>query len=199
MPLPSPVRFHADLTHDRLTAIAEALLEEHNKTVDDLVSDTDDSYTRGCTAFGRQKNRIKQMSLSGRYPWLRLRNSANDLVFQIGSVPCRFSSDDPKNPKKGAVIEFNRHQTSFFNETENDEPCRFCFVVDVGHGDEVEPSVVFMGFDAVGTLRCEWSSDAVQTLHNVNTEARPSAVKIDKPPISPKKPSTESDIEEEGS
>jgi len=53
--LPQPIHYHSDLTHERLSVVAELLLDEHYKTLDDLSSETDDNYTRGCTTFGRQK------------------------------------------------------------------------------------------------------------------------------------------------
>ena len=193
MTLHPPIHYHADLTQERLAIVAEILLEEYNKTIDDLSSITDDNYTRGCTAFGRQKNGIKQLSLSGTYPWLQILNSTNDLVFKIGSVPCRFSSDDPNNPKKGAVLTVHRYQTSFFDEMENNEPCRFCFVLDKGVDEELEPRVVFLGFDATSILKCQWESDAVRKLYNVTPSVAPNPIEIGKPTVTPKKPVSESD------
>lgn len=56
----------------------------------------------------------------------------------------------------------------------------------------MEPRVVFLGFDATGTLKCQWESDAVRTFHSVNPTITPNAIEIGKPAITPKKPSTES-------
>lgn len=192
--LPQPVHYHPDLTNDRLTIIAEILLDEFFKTADDLSSDTDDNYTRGCASFGRQKNRIKQMALAGIHPWLQLMNSTNDLVFKIGVVPCRFSNDDPSSPKKNAILTFNRYQASFFDDIEsNDEPCRYCFIVDTQGIDDIEPSVFFMGYDATGVAKCQWESGAIRTFHNVSTTYIPTAVEISKPSVKPKNSSTEAE------
>lgn len=192
--LPQPVHYHPDLTHDRLTIVAEILLDEFFKTIDDLSSDADDNYTRGCASFGRQKNRIKQLALAGTYPWLQLMNSTNDLVFKIGDVPCRFSSDDPNSPKKNAILTFNRYQASFFDEIEGDEkPCRYCFIVDTKGINDLDPSVIFVGFDEIGNAKCQWESDAIRTLHNVSTASIPSAVVIGKPFVKPKNSSAESE------
>jgi len=193
--LPLPAHYQDDLTHNRLSIIAEILLDEFFKTVDDLSSDTDDNYTRGCTSFGRQKNRIKRLALSGTYSWLQILNSTNDLVFKIGDVPCRFSSDDPKSPKKDAVLTFNRYQTSFFDEIEDDQPCRFCFIIDTNGIGELEPNVVFVGFDAVGNAKCQWESGAIRTFQSVGTTSTPKAVEIGKPSITPKTSSTEQKAE----
>lgn len=186
--LPQPIYFHADLTHERLSVVAELLLDEHYKTLDDLSSETDDNYTRGCTTFGRQKNRIKGVALAKTYPWLQVSNNANDLVFTIGSVPCRFSSDDPNSPKKKAVLTVNRYQASFFDDVESYEmPCRYCFVIDQGINDDAEPSVVVLGFDATGVVRCQWESGTIRTFHSVNSVVVPEAVEICKPAVKPKK------------
>ena len=186
--LPQPIHFHADLTHERLSVVAELLLDEHYKTLDDLSSETDDNYTRGCTTFGRQKNRIKGVALAKTYSWLQVSNNANDLVFTIGSVPCRFSSDDPNSPKKKAVLTVNRYQASFFDDVESYEmPCRYCFVIDQGINDDAEPSVVVLGFDATGVVRCQWESGTIRTFHSVNSVVVPEAVEICKPAVKPKK------------
>lgn len=91
--------FRCELTSERLETISQFLLEEFYATEDDLARDTDSGYK----TFGRQRSRILAEALSGKYPWLGLRSSANDLVFTIEEVPCRFSNDDPLNPSKDAV------------------------------------------------------------------------------------------------
>ena len=194
--LPQPIHYHSDLTHERLLIVAELLLDEYNKTLDDLSSETDDNYTRGCASFGRQKNRIKQSVLANTYPWLQIMNSTNDLVFKIGSIPCRFSNDNPNSPKKKAVLTANRYQMSFFDEIESDEmPCRFCFIIDDEGFGEDEPKVVFIGYDAYDLAKCQWESGAIRTLHNVNPTDIPAPIEIDKPRVKPKKSTEEPDNE----
>ncbi len=194
--LPQPIHYHSDLTHERLLIIAKLLLDEYDKTLDDLSSDTDDNYTRGCAFFGRQKNRIKQSALANIYPWLQIMNSANDLVFKIGSVPCRFSSDDPNSPKKKAVLTANHYQKSFFDEIESDEmPCRFCFIINAEGFDDEEPKVVFIGYDAYDVAKCQWESGAIRTLYNLNPANIPTPIEIGKPPVKPKKSTEGSDNE----
>jgi hypothetical protein len=189
-----PVHYKSDLTHERLTIIAGILLEEYYNTLDDLNSHHDCNYTRGCTAFGRQKNRIINLAISSTYSWLQLLNSGNDLVFAIGSVYCRFSSDNPDNPKKKATLIPNRYRQSLIDETVNDEPCRFCFVLDKGYNDDQEPKVVFMGFDVSNTIKCLWESNTVRTLHSVAPVITPNAVEIGKPAVTPKQLSTDGDV-----
>jgi hypothetical protein len=193
-----PIHYKPDLTHERLTIIAGVLLEEYNNTLDDLTSEYDGPYTWGCTAFGRQRKRIIDLVLSQKYPWLELSNSANDLVFKIGSVPCRFSTDNPNNPKKNATLVPNRYQQSLIDEAENDEPCRFCFILDKGYNDDQEPRVVFLGFDAADVIKCEWKSDTISTLHSVTPIVTPHAVEIGKPAVTPKRPSIDDDMGQAG-
>lgn len=193
-----PVHYKADLTHERLTIIANILLEEYYNTLDDLTSAYDSNYSIGCTAFDRQKNRIIALWLSGTYPWLNVLNGGNDLVFTIGSISCRFSSDNPNNPKKKATLTVNRYQQQLFDESELGEPCRFCFVLDKGYNDDLEPRVVLLGFDASGAIKCQWESDTVITLHSVTPVVTPNAVEIGKPAVTPKRPSTDSDVGQAG-
>jgi hypothetical protein len=198
MSIPHPVNFHSQLTTDRLAAISELLLEELSGIESLLMSDVDDGYTRGCSTFGRQKNRIKLVARSGRYGWLSLANSSNDLVFQIGGIPCRFSNDDPENPHKLAVVAANVHQASFFEDTERGDPCRFCFVIDRGASENEDARVVFLGFDEQNTVRCRWESDRVRTLHNVDSQV-PAPADIPKPTVLPKRDQSDGTNEYVGS
>jgi len=88
MTLPPPASFKPELSYDRLEAVSQWLLDELYATEDDLSRATDNGYTRGCTTFGRQRNRIIAEALSARYAWLGLLNSKNDIVFTVGGVPC---------------------------------------------------------------------------------------------------------------
>src|ERR1700760_3072731 len=113
MNLSLPEVFHPALIADRLGVVAEILIAEHFATETDLQSEFDDGYTRGCTRFGRQKNRLKSVALSGEHDWLELRHAGNDLVFAIDGIPCRFATDDPANPTKPAVLDATPVQQSF--------------------------------------------------------------------------------------
>ena len=187
-----PIHFHPELSADRLQLVANWLLEELYATEDDLSRETDDGYTRGCTVFGRQKNRVKSHALSGRYDWLKLSNGGNDLVFTIGGIPCRFSTDDPENPTKEAVTQANRYQLPFLEFVDKGEPGKFCFVVDRGQNDDQDPCVEFLGFSPDGAVVCRWVSESVRLLHDTSTELVPAAT-IAKPVVAPKRPEVEDD------
>ncbi|MFO0157539.1 MAG: hypothetical protein ACK51V_00705 [bacterium] len=185
MHLPKPSTFNSELTDERLEVISKFLVEELFATEDDLERQSDDGSTRGCTTFGRQKNRIKHEALSGKYDWLTLMNGANDLVFAIGGVPCRFSNDDPSNPSKVAAIAVNRYQIPFLEFVQPGEPGRFCFIVDKGQSEIEEPRVEFLGYGPSGELACRWISNSIRVLREVDAEL-PSPVEVSKPSIMPK-------------
>ncbi|MGY4726915.1 hypothetical protein [Burkholderia pyrrocinia] len=191
MNLPLPEVFHSSLDSDRLGIIADILIAEHFATETDLQSEFDDGYTRGCTRFGRQKNRLRSVALSGQYEWLELRHGGNDLVFTIDGIPCRFATDDPANPTKPAVLAATPVQQSFFDEVEDGDPCKFCFILDGGYAESDDPRVVFIGEDFRGTVKCRWMSDGMRALHSVSVDTPP-AKDVGKAPVGPKR--SESDI-----
>ncbi|WP_395680500.1 hypothetical protein [Dokdonella sp.] len=186
--LPPPSDFHPQLSPDRLRLIASWLLEELLATVDDLTRWTDNSWTRGTTAFGRQRSRILAEWRSGKYPWLDVVDPGNALVFTIDGVPCRFSNDDPDNPSKDAVVGVNPRQTSFALFARPGEPVRHCFVVDRVVGDMAEPYVAVDGFSAAGERVCRWVSDSVRAFTSIAAE-QPASVDVEKAKLGPKQPS----------
>ena len=187
MTLPPPANFNPELTSDRLQVVSSWLLEELYATEDDLSRHTDNGYTRGCTTFGRQRNRILAEAQSGKHDWIGLANSYNDIVFTIGGVPCRFSNDDPANPSKDAVLTANRYQLNFLEFASKGEPGRFCFVIDRGHDGVAEPRVEFLGFTPSGEPACRWVSDKVRVLRLEGEQQLAPTVPVSKPQIAPKR------------
>ena len=186
MSTPPPSAFTPELSRDRLQKVSNWLLEELYATEDDLSRATDNGYTRGCTTFGRQRNRILAEASSGKHPWLGLCNSTNDMVFTIGGIPCRFSNDDPSNPSKDAVLTANRYQLDFMEFATPGEPGRFCFIIDRGYNGAAEPRVEFLGFSPSGEIACRWVSDAIRMLRLEGNQALPLAVPVAKPQVAPK-------------
>lgn len=186
MNFPLPVVFNPELQAERLEIVSQWLLEELYATEDDLSRNTDSGYTRGCTTFGRQKNRILAEGMSKKHAWLGISNSNNDIVFTIGGVPCRFSNDDPLNPSKDAVLVANRHQLNFLEFTTPGKPGRFCFIIDRGRDGTGEPKVEFLGFTPNGEVACRWVSDAVRVLH-LESQTLVQPVEIAKPQVAPKR------------
>lgn len=187
MQLPHPSHFQSGLINERLSKVAEWFLDEWHATEDDLVRETDSPYTRGTTRFGRQRQRIVNEYLKGTHDWLGIENSANDLVFSIGGIPCRFSNDDPSAPTKRAVLEAHRFQLPLIELAEPGEGVRFCFVIDRITDDETKPSVSLLGFTVTNDLVCQWRSDSsVRRLANVKQVVPPPVV-LPKPSVVPKR------------
>jgi hypothetical protein len=187
MDLRKPSDSQPALTDDRLAVVAAWLMEEWAATEDELVRETDSPYTRGTTCFGRQRTRILNEYLGGRHPWLGIENSANDLVFSIGGVPCRFSNDSLAAPSKRAVLEAHRFQLPLIEDAQPGEAVRFCFVVDRGFEEDSELRIELLGFTAGDELVCRWRSAApVRTLTAVKAEL-PQPVEIARPAIAPKR------------
>jgi len=187
MNLLKPSNFQPALRDDLLATVAGWLMEEWAATEDDLVRETDSAYTRGTTCFGRQRQRILKEYLSGTHPWLGIENSANDLVFSIGGVPCRFSNDSLSAPSKRAVLEAHRFQLPLIEEAEPGQAVRFCFVVDHGIDERGEPRIELLGFTATDELVCSWrSTTSVRTLMPAKSDLPPPA-DIAKPVIVPKR------------
>lgn len=187
MPLPPPSSFKPQLSADRLQTVSTWLLEELNATEDDLVRDTDNGYTRGCTSFMRQRVRILNEATSKKHSWLGIVNPGNDLVFSIEGIPCRFSNDDPDDPKKDAVKIANRYQTTFLDFDDESAPSRFCFVIDRGLEGISDPHVAFLGFTAADSLVTRWASDKVRSFHAVGDLPLAAPVAVEKPVVAPKR------------
>lgn len=181
-----PFSFKPQLSGDRLQAVSNWLLEELYATEDDLSRSTDNGYTRGCTTFGRQRSRLLSEGASGEHPWLGLCNGANDLVFTIGGIPCRFSNDDPSNPSKDAVLTPNRYQLDFMEFATPGEPVRFCFIIDRGHNGAAEPRVEFLGFTSTNEVVFRWVSDTVRVLRVEGAQPLAPSVPVAKPRVGPK-------------
>lgn len=206
MTLPHPVVFHSALSSDRLELISRWLLEEWYATEDDLTRPTDNSYTKGCTTFGRQRNRIISEVQSRQHPWLGLSNNGYDIVLTIEGIPVRFSNDDPANPTKDAVLTTNRYQMSFLEFSTTGEPGRFCFIVDRGRDgiseldrgrDEMsEPRVEFLGFTPSGDIACRWVYNTVRVFEEVTRSSLVEAVDVAKPPVTPKRRDADSIVDE---
>jgi hypothetical protein len=190
MTLSLPSDFQPALAHERLSQVASWLLEEWSATQDDLVRETDSSYSRGTTTFDRQKNRIINECRKGQYNWLGIVNGANDLVFSIGGINCRFSNDSAKMPKKRAVLETHRFQMSLLDSTAPGHAARFCFVIDRGPTESSDRHVELLGYSSANELVCRWSSATmVRTLVGIN-DIRPEPIEIAKPIIAPKRINT---------
>lgn len=169
-----PSYFFPELSEDRLTTIAELLLDVRFNTVNEMNSQYDDAYTRECAVFGRSKNALIELCISGEHDWLNLVNSRMDVTFSIGSIPCRFFRDDPESPKKRGFFIRNRFDDLF---SENDStPVMWRFVVERAMTTEDEDRAFFIGHNMYQEKVCQWSYSPGSTiLHSVDRVAPPVA------------------------
>ncbi len=175
------------LKEEYLELVSSWLLEEWAATEDDLVRDTDTSYTRGTTCFGRQQKRFWLEYLSGKHSWLRVLNNSLDIVFEINGIPCRFSNDNAESPRKRAVVEVHQHQLLFLEEAEPGEAARFVFVLDPGFDESSQPRVVLLGFSAAGGEVSRWTSGGVVRRIGEACPSVPSAVELPRAIVTPKR------------
>ncbi|WP_246545122.1 ImmA/IrrE family metallo-endopeptidase [Photorhabdus hainanensis] len=76
-------------------------------TYEQLSTPLDDNYTRGTCTFGRQRQCLIQLCMKGTYDWLKLTNPGMDTTIEIETIPLRFFTDDPENPKKSGFFRRN--------------------------------------------------------------------------------------------
>ncbi len=150
--LPSPSKFHPELNDHMLSIVAEKLLEVRYTTLREMDSEYDDNYTRETAVFGRQRNAVIEMAMST--PGMDLVHAGMDVTFKIGSVPCRFFTDDPVAPQKGGFFRRNRVDSLF--AAEDELPVMWRFIVERAFSDEEEDRVFLAGFNAFLEKVSEW-------------------------------------------
>lgn len=172
MSLPHPSAFYAELTDDRLTTIAELLLDIRFNTRRELNSEHDDSYTRETTTFGRSRNALIQLCQSGRFDWLTLASPGMDVTFFIGNVPCRFFRDDPETPSKKGF--FRRNQVDDLFAEDDQQPVMWRFIVERAMTEEDEDRAFFIGYNAYQDEVSTWAyASSATILHSVDKDTPP--------------------------
>jgi hypothetical protein len=172
--LPHPQSFYPELSGDRLRVIAVALLDIRYTTLREMNSPHDDNYTREATIFGRQKNMLIDLANSGDHPWLTLRHAGMDVTFNIAQVPCRFFTDDPKNPEKNGF--FRRNAVDDLFAPEDRDPVMWRFVIERAFGEDDEDRVYFIGYNVFQEPVAGWNYGAKpSSLHAVDDRVPPSA------------------------
>jgi len=149
-----PSAFYSCLSEERLTIIAEHILDMRFNTLREMDSADDDAYTRGTTTFGRTRNSLIRLCNSKQYSWLRLAHAGMDITFCIENVPCRFFQDNPDNPKKGGF--FKRNQADNLFSIDDKEPVVWRFVIESALTEDDEDSISFVGYNAYNEMVSQW-------------------------------------------
>ncbi|MDF1895554.1 hypothetical protein [Rahnella contaminans] len=192
---PHPQHFEHVLTDDRLNVLAKALLEECFTTEDDLQSSYDSGYSRGCTRFDRQKNKLKLLALEHR--WLTISDGSNRLVMAIEGLPFRFARDQHNSPRKPATLlvsqtEAIQHE-KFVLESQMEmdfdgvaltervkKPTFWRFFVEVSESleDGRDFNIYFVGFNELKQQVCVWEYDNKVAVVTSVDETRHEAVDL---------------------
>lgn len=176
MPTPHPTAFYPELTDDRLSVIAVALLDVRYTTIRAMNSPHDDNYTRETAVFGRSKNMLIDMAQSGAYEWMSLKHGGMDVTFNIGGVPCRFFSDDPNNPEKSGF--FRRNAVDDLFAPDDQQPVMWRFVVGKALTEHDEDQVYLVGYNVYQEKICEWQYRAVTPILYAVDQLTPASANI---------------------
>jgi hypothetical protein len=181
-----PVYFKSELSNDRLTIIAEELLDIRYSTIQEMTSPYDDNYTHETAVFGRSRNMLIELSKSRQYDWLSLAHAGMDVTFKIGTVPCRFFKDDAQSPEKSGF--FKRNAVDDLFEPDDQHPVLWRFVVEKALTQEDEDRVYFLGFNVYQERISEWIyKGSTSTLHSVGDNA-PLSAEIPRANVSVREP-----------
>ena len=148
-----PSFFSNHLTDERLTLIAEKLLDIRYETIELLSTPLDDNYVKETASYGRQRNMLIQLCLSRQYDWLSLLSAAMDVTIRIGNIPCRFFTDDPLHPNKDGF--FKKNPTDDLFAIDDQIPVTWRFVISKSN-DEFDSKVYFIGYNMLNDKLCEW-------------------------------------------
>ncbi len=176
-----PTKFYPDLSDERLRIVAARLLDIRFTTLQEMNSQFDDNYTRETVVFGRSRNMLINLALSGEYEWMSLRHAAMDITFNIGEVPCRFFRDDPNYPAKRGF--FKRNEVDDLFAIDEQYPVMWRFVIEKALTDEDEDRVLFVGYNAYQEKVSEWMyRSPAHMLHSVDQDT-PAAAEILPAPV----------------
>lgn len=187
-----PSKYVSQFTDERLTMIAKALKEQADETDQDLQSTYDSGYSKGCTRFDRQKNRLLALAAEQR-SWLGIKDGSNRLILDIKGAPFRITVDDHTNPKKPAGKGMSRAEAVLLGDLYDNqmllqlEPpqqslnLKWRFFTELTENIEdgtTDFDVLFVGLDEYNAVHCVWklSENSVNTISSI-TEHKVQAVK----------------------
>ena len=182
-----PWNFYPQLNEDRLSTIAEELLTVLDQTYEQLSTPYDDNYTRGTCTFGRQRQMLLALCMSGKHNWLNLKHAGMDITFEIDAIPVRFFADDPESPKKPGF--YRRNEVDQLFEPELEIPTLHRFVVEKPEFEGEGARVHFIGYNMLDEIVSKWTygDERLAILHSTD-DTPPEAVNIELDDIRPSVP-----------
>lgn len=162
-----PSSYCSDLTQERLVFLAQKIQEQVDLTYDTNSEEHDGPYTQGSVIFGRLLKMITGMCLLRSPEWMSLAKLGNDLLFNIGKVPCRFATDNPDAPRKTHILEQSPNEKILYDQLalpfegdawmmQGEKPVKWRWVIQKVYNDIDAPSVHLLGLNEFDKIICRW-------------------------------------------
>lgn len=201
-----PHEFHADLTKERINAVANVIHHARNGCLeyhDEVSGDTNWSY--GCRARDWTRQALRNAAAdTAKYPFLSiLEDNGQKFVISIAGIPVKFFKDDSEEPqarvRKHSVSELKQLSLFHFNGIDTPEDVAWRFVVDISPLDLEVLKIVFVGLDQHEDTLCYYDvplQDNVAKIYDI-ASTHEEGVELAAPVVSKKKPKQHS-IKEAG-
>lgn len=187
--LTTPEEISTELSSDRLSVVAELMLDVLAQAIAATSTQYDCAYSRGALSWAWIKNALLALARSNVHGWLTIRHAGNDLVVGIGTYPVRFFIDDHENPRKPRVLtptEGEAYQLPFDFGTQSDAtPMLWRFIVERALTDDDENRVFFVGYNVIGEVVAKWEfTDSVRAFRATD-DTVPAAAQLPPPILAP--------------
>lgn len=141
-----PWDYHADLSEERLVAVAQLIADGRQAAVELFDEDAgDNGWTLGCRAFQFGRARILRAADDSVHQWLGVIDRTLQLVFTIGEVPIRIYRGEADEPTDRTRRQSNHElrQLGFsFDERDEGRELAYRFAVET----DVDGSVIAIKF-----------------------------------------------------
>jgi len=178
-----PWDYHSDLTEERLSIIAQLIVDGRQTAVERHDEDAgDNGWTLGCSAFQFARARILWAADSGKHPWLSLIDRTLQLTFNIGSVPVRIYKGEAEEPTTRTLRQSlgELRQLSLLSYVDSYTPdLKYRFAVETDIDGSVA-AVKFVGLDGETAL-LNWEVPYDHSLPAVAGIGRPATETVELP------------------
>lgn len=143
-----PWEYHADLTEDRIIAVARMIVDGRQAAVELFDEENgDNGWTLGCRAFQFGRARILRAVDESLHDWLGVIDRSLQLIFTIGEVPLRIyrgEADEPTDRTMRQSLPELRQLGFSFDERDEGRELAFRFAIETDIDGSVM-SVKFVG------------------------------------------------------